>query len=644
MLEERNLYIKLQQDFEAFKAKHQKCAEPPPSPKPPVPAVSTIKLEAEIEKMQGLLIEKELEMASRDKAYEELLDKYKMIKEKFDKKFISTQSPKRERVRKSQTHNKKLRRKAVDPVGGMVVEAASSGQSDSDADSLSSLAMMKLNGALECENSSEVNEPQSELSEMDKEVLSNDSNEGGPAPLETSAPAERKDIPPAERKKFFSTSISDGSMKVASKPLFASRPPQKKVEKVENDMVMFSKNFQMQMKGGTMDKIIERCTSESNPENSFVDTFLLTYRTFISSSDLLEKLLNRYNVGESPGLEAEEKESRKIIRLRVANFIKRWLTQHFHDFDDNPAALNRMREIVDQTYLVADPSLGRSIIAMMDNEKSKKVEREMCLDEAPKPLMPKGDTFDDFEALELARQLCLYEQSIFRSIHMKECLNQGWNSKTNEKKMELSPNVTRMIRHFNDVSFWVSQTILQQKKVEGRFKVMKKFIKVIKFSREFNNFNLIQEVLAAFGGAAVFRLKKTWQRLEKEKKWFDEYLNLKAMMAQDGNFKVFRNVLKVSNPPCLPYLGIFLTDLTFIEDGNPNILPVEGGRDDIINFEKMRKVSVVIEKILLYQQQLYNFAKVDPIYKFVEALNQNYGKMTEAELYKLSLEAEPRDG
>ena len=30
-----------------------------------------------------------------------------------------------------------------------------------------------------------------------------------------------------------------------------------------------------------------------------------------------------------------------------------------------------------------------------------------------------------------------------------------------------------------------------------------------------------------------------------------------------------RDLVQTTPPPCLPYIGIYLTDLTFVQEGNP---------------------------------------------------------------------------
>ena len=55
----------------------------------------------------------------------------------------------------------------------------------------------------------------------------------------------------------------------------------------------------------------------------------------------------------------------------------------------------------------------------------------------------------------------------------------------------------------------------------------------------------------------------------KQKKRYEEVQNI---MSREKNFQNFRAHLHKADPPCIPYLGLYLTDLTFIEDGNKDFI------------------------------------------------------------------------
>ena len=83
----------------------------------------------------------------------------------------------------------------------------------------------------------------------------------------------------------------------------------------------------------------------------------------------------------------------------------------------------------------------------------------------------------------------------------------------------------------------------------------------------------------------------------------ERFGELLGVTATDNNFKILRERIAQSPPPKLPYLGTFLADLTFIEEGNPDYL------DDakiIINFAKRQLLSARISDVQIYQQQKYN--------------------------------------
>jgi son of sevenless len=101
----------------------------------------------------------------------------------------------------------------------------------------------------------------------------------------------------------------------------------------------------------------------------------------------------------------------------------------------------------------------------------------------------------------------------------------------------------------------------------------------------------------------------------------------------DNSFKEYRVRLKASKMPCIPYLGLWQTDLTFLSDGNPD--RVEGG---LINFKKMRKVADTILLVQQYQNDPYCFEPLEQVQEYL----LNVPSIIEDEAYEKSLIIEPR--
>ena len=107
-----------------------------------------------------------------------------------------------------------------------------------------------------------------------------------------------------------------------------------------------------------------------------MDTFLLTYRTYVTPSELLTLLTQRYNIQPAKPLEEcreHEKQTffdnRRIIRLRIANLIKRWLSNHFHDFLNNEELENTLMNITRDTFGQNEPNLGQAIAKSLEEAK-----------------------------------------------------------------------------------------------------------------------------------------------------------------------------------------------------------------------------------------------------------------------------------
>jgi hypothetical protein len=84
-----------------------------------------------------------------------------------------------------------------------------------------------------------------------------------------------------------------------------------------------------------------------------------------------------------------------------------------------------------------------------------------------------------------------------------------------------------------------------------------------------------------------------------------------------------------------------LTDLTFIEDGNEDILFHSVTQRPLINWKKRKFVYAVIQQIQQYQDKPFDIIPVYQIQKVIEALLDK-SFPDEKEFFKISLEREPR--
>lgn len=89
----------------------------------------------------------------------------------------------------------------------------------------------------------------------------------------------------------------------------------------------------------------------------------------------------------------------------------------------------------------------------------------------------------------------------------------------------------------------------------------------------------------------------------------------------------FSQELARVNPPCIPFFGMYLTDITFIEEGSSDFLlngGIEGKGEpqelsQLINFGKRRLVARTTRQIQLYQNQPYCLAPEPAIQVGAEA-------------------------
>ncbi|KAK4057256.1 cell division cycle- protein [Microbotryomycetes sp. JL221] len=416
-----------------------------------------------------------------------------------------------------------------------------------------------------------------------------------------------------------------------------------------------------QVRGGTLRALVIAATShEGRIDSSYLSAFLMTYRTFCTPYDLLDCLADRYMVVQPEGLtpeELKEWEMRKLkpVRARTANVIKTWVRDYM-DTDIEPDVSRRIADFA--TNVMRDRVQSPQIIKVVEERMAGVAPRQLgnlAPGAPPQPIVSRSlrkIKLLDLDPLEIARQISIMDGKLFGKITPQECLGKAWPREFGSD----SPNISAMIDMSNAVTRWVTETILAQEEVKKRATIIRHFILIAERCLALNNFSTLIHIIAGLNSTPIHRLRRTWENVSQKSMVSLGMLN--NLMRPDKNYKEYREHLRRVTPPC-----VYLTDWTFIGDGNPDMLREKPNQ---INFNKRQKASELILMIKLHQSTTYNLVAVPSIAQFLQdglyssrtglgAVNgSSSGTSTPAKtassqaiadqkLYEISLAREPRE-
>lgn len=428
-------------------------------------------------------------------------------------------------------------------------------------------------------------------------------------------------------------------------------------------------NREGQISGGTLPALIERLTThDSTPDATFVSTFYLTFRLFATPSEFAQALIDRFQyIGESPHIAGP-------VRLRVYNMFKGWLESHWRNDCDSPA-LDLIVPFAKRQLQILLPTAGKRLATLASKVTAAdgplvprlissigKTNTSIALyvppdTPLPAPIITKSQltalknwkhgganvSILDFDPLELARQFTIKESQIFCSILPEELLATEWMKKSGS----MAVNVRAMSRLSTDLTNLVTDYILQLEDPKKRAVVIKQWVKIANKFLELANYDSLFAVICSLESSTILRLRRTWELVSAKTKATLEHL--KSVVDISKNYAILRQRLQNHVPPCLPFVGTYLTDLTFVDIGNQTTrqLPGEGSErsKSVINFDKHMKTAKIISELQRFQIP-YRFIEIPELQTWMQDQLVRVRTSDESSMqnhYRRSLILEPRD-
>lgn len=208
---------------------------------------------------------------------------------------------------------------------------------------------------------------------------------------------------------------------------------------------------------------------------------------------------------------------RSVATIRVLSVLRHWVSKHSQDFVNDTKLSYLVQEflqdlIMDTNLLPAEHKAALQLQQMVQkaaHARGTQIDLDLLL--AP-PSKPSTDSIETLSALEIAEGMTYLDHKIFLAIRSEEFLGQAWMKIDKAIK---APHILLITKRFNDVSRLVSSEIIRVPELHRRVAIIEKWTNVAHICRVVHNFNGVLQICAAFTNSAVFRLKKTWDKIPK---------------------------------------------------------------------------------------------------------------------------------
>ena len=240
----------------------------------------------------------------------------------------------------------------------------------------------------------------------------------------------------------------------------------------------------------------------------------------------------------------------------------------------------------------------------------------------------------DWSPEDIGNKLAQVTESLLNKIKPRELYKGIYLKKDKEKT---SPNIVKCINSFNKLTSFIIEDILSYSTPKLRAKSYERWVQICDYCKSNKNYNDCIAIFSALNNYIITGLNLTLKEIRYKTKGIFE--QIKIFCSVEGNYKNIRNDMNLCEQRgenFIPYLGMLLRDINFLEESNKYI-----NERGCVNMDKIEKINSLLEKYFKYKKD--DKKKPDDNKKVIKELSffQDLEILSEEELENIASNVEP---
>ena len=205
----------------------------------------------------------------------------------------------------------------------------------------------------------------------------------------------------------------------------------------------------------------------------------------------------------------------------------------------------------------------------------------------------------NFKPEEIAQYLTYESYQMLSDIPESELYNKNYARKDKDIK---APHIKKIFDRYEKLTYFIIEDICSYDHLSDRVDVIEKWIKIAFVCNDLKNFNDLIMLNTLFCHYLLKKsLKNTWAKLSKKTLNYLDKMN--KICSGNQCYKKIRNEIFKCKCPYVPYIGILLKELTYIEEKKYII------NNSNINIKKLTELNKTITKFFEFKKYKYSFDK-----------------------------------